>query len=153
MRKQISKKEIKDINGVIEKDYGIRDFISKKANVEVVDDKIISVNGEAQFFYLEDKIIPCLKLLMKDNFLPLVVIDMPAVKFIVSGADIMRPGIKEIGDFEKGGVICIVDENNKKPLALGITLFSSSEMKDLDKGKVITNIHYVGDEVWSLTTG
>jgi len=43
----------------------------------------------------------------------------------------------------------IIDVNNKKPLAVGIALFSSSDMKIQKGGRVIKNIHYVGDEIWN----
>ncbi len=74
---------------------------------------------------------------------------MGAVKFVVNGADIMRPGIVEIADVNEGEYVVIVDENNRKALAVGIALYSGEEMKQKDGGKVIKNIHYVGDELWN----
>ena len=74
---------------------------------------------------------------------------MPAIPFIIKGADIMRPGIKELDEFEKNEIIVIVDETHQKPLAIGISMFSRSEIKEMDKGKVIKNIHYVGDVTWN----
>ena len=76
---------------------------------------------------------------------------MGAVKFVASGADIMRPGITNIPEgIHKDEFICIIDINNKKPLAIGKALYSSEEMKDLMAGKCIENIHYIGDEIWKL---
>ncbi len=40
---------------------------------------------------------------------------------------------------------------HKKVIALGIALFSSEEIKALEKGKVIKVIHYVGDKLWQIT--
>ena len=76
---------------------------------------------------------------------------MGAVKFIVNGADIMRPGIVEIeAGILKDELVSIIDKNNQKTLAVGIALFSSAEMKGMSLGKVIKNIHYVGDELWKM---
>ena len=76
---------------------------------------------------------------------------MGAVRFVVNGADIMRPGIVEIqAGIEKDDFVAVVDKNNKKPLAVGIALYSSEEMRVMASGKVIKNIHYVGDELWRM---
>lgn len=76
---------------------------------------------------------------------------MGAIKFVTSGADIMRPGIVELEEgISKDEIICIIDENNKKPLAIGITLMSGEEIQQATSGKVIKNLHYVGDRLWNL---
>lgn len=147
MRKQLSKSEIKEIIGRIKKEFCLDNLISKKDSVVIDDDKIV-VNGQIYFFEKDSRLMPHLKLLQNNNFLKKVVIDMNAVKFMASGADVMRPGIKEMDDFSKGEIISVVDEINKKPIAIGIALLGSDEIKIMDKGKVIKNIHYVGDEFW-----
>jgi len=61
----------------------------------------------------------------------------------------MRPGIVEIEDnINQNDFIMIIDVNNKKPLAVGIALLNSEEMRSATGGKVIKNIHFVGDELW-----
>ncbi|MBW2970739.1 RNA-binding protein, partial [Candidatus Woesearchaeota archaeon] len=70
--------------------------------------------------------------------------------FMVNGADVMRPGIVEMGDFNKGDFVVIVDEKHGKQLVIGKALFSSKDMRQMDKGKVIQNIHHVGDESWNI---
>jgi len=151
MRKHLSNKEIKQLNQQLLELYNLDNFLDKKEKVELVENehRFIAVSGENYFFYYNQKPIPTLKLLLKNNFLPKIAIDMPAVKFIANGADVMRPGIKEIDNFEKGKIIVIVDETHQKPLAIGQALFSSEEMKTLDSGKVIKNLHYVGDKIWN----
>lgn len=152
MKKQhLSNKEIKQLNQQFKEFYDLDNFLNKKDKIEYIEAefKFISVNDEKYFFYLNQKPIPTLKLIIKNNFLPKIVIDMPAVKFIANGADVMRPGIKEIADFPKDTIIVIVDETHQKPLAIGQALFSSEEMKSLDSGKVIKNLHYVGDKIWN----
>jgi PUA-domain protein len=78
-------------------------------------------------------------------------VDMGAIPFVVKGADIMRPGVVSVSpDIEAGKPVQIVDERHGKPLALGTSLFSSSEILDLEKGKVAKTWHYVGDDIWNL---
>ena len=115
----------------------------------MIEDEFVSVNGEISFFFLNQKPIPTLKLILKNNFLPKIVIDMPAVKFIANGADVMRPGIKEIDNFNKDAIVVIVDETHQKPLAIGQAQHDSEEMKSLESGKVIKNLHHVGDKIWN----
>ena len=130
--------------------YGFQ--FDKKDIVQVKDDTVIFLGGEAVFFILDENIIPCLRLLLKREIkIKKVTVDMGAVQFIVKGADIMRPGIVGIDDrIGKGEVIKVVDVNNGKPLCVGRALFATEEMKGLNSGKVIKNLHYVGDEIWSF---
>ena len=126
--------------------------LSKTDQVELWEDenqKLLVINKIPAFFYYENQPVPTLKYLQTNSLLKKVVIDMGAVKFIVNGADIMRPGIVviELG-IEKEEFIVIVDVNHKKPLAVGIALLDSVEMQGIKTGKVIKNIHYVGDEIW-----
>jgi PUA-domain protein len=128
--------------------------LSKKDQVILFEDddkKIILVNKEPTFFYYNDQILPTLKYLQNHDVLKKITVDMGAIKFVVNGADIMRPGIVKIEEsIEKNDFIVIVDVENKKPLAIGIALLNSEEMQKQESGKSIKNIHYVGDEIWKL---
>ena len=148
MQKQLSKKDIKEINQKLNEIYNQERFFDKKDKL-IKEDEFIRKDNEIKFFYLDNTIIPHLKTLLQDNFLPKVIIDMPAVKFITGGADVMRPGIKETDEFQKDAIIVIVDETHQKPLAIGKALYSSEELQSLEKGKVIKNLHFVGDEIWN----
>ena len=148
-KKRLRKSDIRELN---EKLVRYNYQADKKDDVEIVDDedlKMICVNRKPLFFYYEDRIIPTLKLLLENQAMKKVVVDMGAVKFVVSGADIMRPGIVEIDEgIEKGEPIVVVDVNNQKPLAVGIALYNSEEMNGLDSGKAVKSIHYIGDKIW-----
>ncbi|MCK4927213.1 MAG: RNA-binding protein, partial [Candidatus Aenigmarchaeota archaeon] len=37
-----------------------------------------------------------------------------------------------------------------KPLAVGLSLYSSDDMQKLEKGRVMKNIHHVGDVLWTM---
>lgn len=124
--------------------------VSKKDHLELRSEKILYLDHQPAFFYYENKLVPTLHNLLKNQvLLKKIVVDMGAVRFVVGGADIMRPGIVSIeSEISSGDFVVVVDVNNKKPLAVGIALFASSEMQDMKTGKVIKNIHYVGDEIW-----
>ena len=47
-------------------------------------------------------------------------------------------------------IISVVDENHGKPLAVGIALFAGEEIRNMASGKVIKNLHYVGDKIWTV---
>jgi PUA-domain protein len=115
-----------------------------------VDDNLI--------FFLDEKplilrtqsgLLPSLKFEELINILPKVVVDMGAVAHVVNGAQIMRPGIRQVREsFAKGDLVVIVDEKFNKAIALGLAEIDSESMKVLSKGKAILNLHYVGDELW-----
>ena len=77
---------------------------------------------------------------------------MGAVRFVINGADIMRPGITSFDEgIQKNDFVVVVDETHNKPLAVCVSLFSSEELLGVDSGKVLKNIHYVGDKLWNLS--
>lgn len=140
---------------------GLKDYysfgLSKKDKVEVWEDrdknlKIYVVNDEPSFFFHNERLVPTLRLLQKDSsLLKEVVVDMGAVKFVVSGADIMRPGIVSFAEtILVDDFVVILDVDNKKPLAIGIIKNSSSELNVINKGKVVKSIHFIGDDLWKL---
>jgi PUA domain protein len=142
VKKQISTKEATALLQTYNITFNKKDMIS-------ADEKVVYLNNEPAFFYYENQLYPTLKYLLKQPILKTITVDMGAVRFVVNGADIMRPGIVAIdANIQKNEAIIIIDQNNKKPLAVGITLFSSEEMQKVSSGKVIKNIHYVGDEIW-----
>jgi len=119
--------------------------------VTVDDSSIVFVDGKPLILRTQKLILPSLKFDELIKTLPTVVVDMGAVAHLVNGAHLMRPGIKEIKDvFAKGSVIVIVDEKFGKPIALGITDMDSGTMQSAVKGKVISNVHYVGDLLWKV---
>ncbi len=125
--------------------------LSKKDRVELIEDELtlLRINEVNAFFKLQERWIPTLRYLQTNIILKKVVVDMGAIKFLIGGADVMRPGIVEIDEtITKDEVIVIVDINNKKPIAVGMALLSGTEMKAATSGKVIKNIHFVGDKIW-----
>lgn len=149
----LSKSDIKTLNARFLEEFG-RELLSRKDMVQRVETEkhiFLRVNGEVRFFYHDDRLLPTLSYVHHDCFLKTVTVDMGAVRFVVSGADIMRPGITAIDDaIRTDDVVAVIDENNKKPLAIGIALQDAAEMKTSEKGNSIKNIHTVSDHIWKL---
>lgn len=158
MKKHLSNSEVKEINLQLNNLYKLENFIDKK-DVAILEEDILKINNKAAFFYYNiDEttkiIVPTLKNILENKILydkiKKVVVDMGAVKFVVSGADIMRPGIVNFDDgIVKDDIVLVIDANYKKPLAVGIMMFYGEEAKAIQNGKVVKNVHWVGDKVWN----
>lgn len=81
---------------------------------------------------------------------PSVTVDMGAVKFMCDGANVMRPGIRRFTEFAKDDIVCVVEESQRKFLAVGRALVPSSDLETMTKGAVIENIHYISDRYWEV---
>ena len=154
MKKQLSKSDVEKINQEIHEQFGVADFFSKKDQVssaEVNQQMFVLKDDVPFFFYREGKLVPTLKLLLQRQLLKQVVVDMGAVKFVSSGADVMRPGIVEFDRaIKKDELVVVVDQTHKKPLCVARALFSGEEMSGMKQGKVLKSLHWVGDLVWNL---
>lgn len=81
---------------------------------------------------------------------PMVHVDEGAVKPIATGADVMRPGIVKVdGEFKRGDVVLVVSPSGKV-IAIAVSLYDSGELVKMTRGKVLINIHHVGDALWKL---
>jgi PUA domain protein len=125
-----------------------------KASVETVETdfgRLLLMGGKPLLFESEGKLLPTL---LADEIiaqLPRVVVDMGAIPHVCNGADIMAPGIVRFeGAFSKGDVVLVVDVKHGKPLAVGEILFDADSAKDVKKGAVVKNVHYVGDQIWNF---
>ncbi|HYB84344.1 MAG TPA: PUA domain-containing protein [archaeon] len=139
----------------------LREFMRTYPNVELSEsakefdevavgvDMVYFVDGVPLIVRTKFGLLPSLKFTHAINSLPRIIVDMGAVAHIANGADVMRPGIKDVrGDFGRGGLVVIADERFGKPIALGVAEVDSTEMRGVSKGKVIRSVHYVGDELW-----
>ena len=108
---------------------------------------IVLARGRGLFIKGPDGLVPTLHA-VESVQIRRVVIDMGAVPHVANGADIMGPGVVSAdAEIRAGEAVAVVDERHGKPLAIGLALVPGTEMK-APKGKVIKNVHHVGDEVW-----
>ncbi len=111
--------------------------------------EVIFVDGVPVAFKREGQFVPVLTNTVALEKMPRVTVDMGAVPHVVGGADIMAPGIRKVeGTFHEKELVVIVDEKHGKFLSVGRSLLGSETLAATKKGKVIVNIHYVGDVVW-----
>jgi len=114
---------------------------------EFDDKRVYILDEEIEFVEDENGLYPYLGGAYLE-YLPRVIVDMGAVRFVCNGADIMAPGIVEVDEFKEDSLVVVRDVTHGKALAVGRAIKSSHEIKSKDKGKVIQNIHYVGDDLW-----
>ncbi len=137
--------EIKSNSHVFSKSKGNVDCVNvDNMKLYLIDDLPLIIKIEERFFptLIFDDIL--------EN-LPYVIVDVGAVAYICKGADVMLPGIKRMeGEIKQGGTVSIYDEKYKKRIAVGKSLYDIEEIRNMKKGKVIENIHYIGDKFWRL---
>ncbi len=131
----------------------IEQLLGSKTGVEVNETEnaeIFFFNGRPLLARSNGVLFPTLYFEELFSVIPKIVVDMGAVPYVCKGADVMAPGVRAIkGEFEENDLILVVDERHGKPLAVGVALFGSEDMKALDSGKIIKNLHYVGDKLWN----
>jgi len=82
---------------------------------------------------------------------PSATVDEGAIRFMLNGADVMRPGVRAFDDWGPAGRMVVVKEEKKgRPIAVGPSLVGSSEARGMSKGGCIKNLHHVGDRYWNL---
>ena len=82
---------------------------------------------------------------------PQAFVDEGAIKFLLNGADVMRPGIRKFDDWGPAGRMVVVREERKgRAIAVGPSTVSSAEAQEMSKGGCIRNAHHVGDKYWTL---
>ncbi len=147
-KRRLSKREIKALNEELAP-LGIE--LSKKDAVEILDGQSYVVDGEPWLFRQDDGLVPHLRLLLRrPHLLKAVTVDMGAVKHVVNGADVMRPGVTAVEDgVAEGRLVVIIDETHGKPLAVGRALMDATGMRNATAGKVVATLHWVGDKHWN----
>ncbi len=150
----IDRKRAKEVLERIREALGgtLHDSVRKGVRMEVIRLRrvnIFFVDGNPLFIEKEGKMVP--SLLNKETLrqLPSVVVDQGAVPFVCSGADVMAPGVRGIeGEFSQGELVVVREERFRKALAVGSALIGSDKMEAQRKGKVVRNMHFVGDDAW-----
>lgn len=81
-------------------------------------------------------------------------VDKGAIRFVLSGANIMCPGLTSPGAFmnpaEKATVVAIMAEGKENCLAIGMTTLSTDDIAKVNKGIGVENCHYLNDGLWNM---
>ena len=145
----ISKSETSKILEQINSQWKIELPKQKNIKTHEVDEKGVIITGDGiTAVKIGDDILPFLDDIPILEKFPYVTVDMGAIKFICKGANVMRPGITKFSDFESDEIVCVIEESQKKFLAVGKAKMSSKELDETSNGEVIKNMHYVSDNFW-----
>lgn len=113
--------------------------------------EVIFMDGRPVAVRKDTEMVPTLVNTEALTSMPKVLVDMGAVSHVTSGADVMAPGIRRVdGVFSAGQLLVVLDERFGKFLAVGRALLDSTGFSRTGKGKVIQNLHYVGDAAWEV---
>ncbi|KAL1236993.1 Malignant T-cell-amplified sequence [Trichinella spiralis] len=109
---------------------------------------LIGPNGDLLFFKSRDgSFIPTLRLLHQYPFLlPWQQVDKGAIRFVLSGANVMCPGLTSRGakltpEIEKNSVVAIMAEGKQHAMAIGEMKMSSEE--------ILKNVVYIKNYFYS----
>ena len=134
--------------------FDIKRLFKTKVKIEIVETEfaeIYLINGRPLLAKSEEHVLPLLVFSELLAFAPKVVVDMGAVPYVCNGANVMAPGIVRFeGEFRKGDFVFVVDEKHGKPLAVGKIEYDVKEVKNVNHGVVVKNLHFVSDKIWNL---
>lgn len=154
LKKREQKQEVERIEKVLGTSLsGFDPKVRFERGILDTDDRVLLLNEHIIFFEEKDKIYPTLRAILEGIIdLPKITVDMGAVRYVVNGADIMRPGVTAIDDTVRmGSIVKIVDETHGKPLAVGVALMSAAEMQSAETGKVVSTKHHINDALWDFS--
>jgi PUA-domain protein len=151
LKEKEAKKFLLEVSGTLGTD--IKQLLGSKTGVEVNEIETAEVflfDGRPLLARSSGVLFPTLYFEELFAVIPKIVVDMGAVPYVCKGADVMAPGVRAIkGKFEENDLLLVVDERHGKPLAVGVALFGSENMKTRSGGKIAKNLHYVGDKLWN----
>lgn len=138
----------------------VDDVVSKKARIIQIrlhNYFQVLCDDTGRVLFLQDRegrLYPALRLVHAYPFmLPTVQVDRGAIRHVLRGADIMCPGLTSAGgsmpaDLAAGQVVAVMAEGKARALAVGKTLLSCAQVRDMNHGVAIENVHVLGDEIW-----
>jgi len=155
----------------------IDEIIPKKEQLDLVklpDRVSLYTLGNTPLFFqhMDDDLLPHLSVVHKfPDCFPRVRIDRGAIRFVLSGATLMVPGLTSAGgrlpdpeaegederygkeDLEPGTVVVVEAEGKEHACFVGVLKMGTSEMKKVKKGQAMESGHYLGDGLWGLNLG
>ncbi|KAF2866659.1 hypothetical protein BDV95DRAFT_598567 [Massariosphaeria phaeospora] len=154
----------------------IEAILPKKEQLDVIklpDRVALYTLGTTPLFFqhMDDAIMPHLTVVHRypDAFHRLR-IDRGAIRFVLSGASLMVPGLTSAGgrlpdddedeeerygedELEAGTVVVIEAEGKETACMVGVLKMGTAEMKKVKKGQACEAGHYLGDGLWGLSLG
>ncbi|KAF2447678.1 translation machinery-associated protein-like protein [Karstenula rhodostoma CBS 690.94] len=152
----------------------IEDLMPKKEQLDLVKlpDRVslYTLQSTPLFFqHMDDTILPHLAIVHRyPNCFPRLRIDRGAIRFVLSGATLMAPGLTSPGgrlpgdpedtegiygkeELEAGTPVVIEAEGKETACMVGVLKVGTAEMKKTKKGQACEAGHYLGDGLWTLS--
>ncbi len=125
---------------------------SAQASCEEPETGVIFVHlDDMTFVKLPDRFVPFLGSPAALRLFPAASVDEGAIRFLLNGADVMRPGIRAHDPWGEAGRVVVVKEEKKgRAIAVGESSVTSDEAKSMARGICLKNLHHVGDRYWEL---
>ncbi len=155
-RQVASKHDSRELIAEVERSTGIHLDVQRSAQVETLEPdeetKFVIIDGRFTFVSAsEGGYFPFVGSPETVGLFPSVTIDEGALKYIIKGADVMRPGIVKYDDWGEAGKLVVVREEKRgRAAAIGRTTVATAEMGELKKGNCVKNIHHAGDKIWNV---
>ncbi|KAL7628041.1 hypothetical protein AAE478_002237 [Parahypoxylon ruwenzoriense] len=158
----------------------IDEILPKKGSLEAMklpDRCTLYVLDSQPLFFQQDTstLLPHLRLVHRfPAAFPSIRIDRGAIRFVLSGATLMAPGLTSAGgrlpnptdsedqgldederwtrELDKGEPVIVRAEGKTEACAVGFLVMGTKEIKEKGKGPVIEDAHYLGDGLWRLNT-
>ncbi|ONK78687.1 uncharacterized protein A4U43_C02F21390, partial [Asparagus officinalis] len=118
---------------------------------------LVVVNNVPLFFNIRDgPYMPTLRLLHQyPEIMKKLQVDRGAIKFVLSGANIMCPGLTSPGgalddEVLEESPVAIMAEGKQHALAIGFTKMSAKDIKAINKGIGVDTMHYLNDGLWKM---
>lgn len=150
----LSRRDSVEMIAKIEGALGMGLALGKSAQVECAEPEegVVFVRlGGFELIQAKEKIIPFLGSKETLALLPGAVVDEGAIRFLLNGADVMRPGVRKMDDWGGAGRLVVVREEKKeRAIVIGLSTVSGAEAQAMAKGSCLKNLHHVGDRYWEL---
>lgn len=81
--------------------------------------------------------------------------DKGAIKHILSGSDVMCPGLTSPGgkmdEVEANQVVAIMAEGKEHAMGIGFTKMSTQQIRKVNKDIALQVVFYLNDGIWQVT--
>ncbi len=150
----LSRRDSAEMISKIETQLGLSLELSKSAQAQCTEPEggtvFIGLDGY-EFVQAGEKFFPFLGSQETLALFPEAIVDEGAIKFLLNGADVMRPGIRKFDEWGPAGKTVVVKEEKKgRAIAVGPSTVPSSDAQAMTKGGCVKNVHHVGDKYWNL---
>ncbi|KAI9793329.1 MAG: translation machinery-associated protein 20 [Piccolia ochrophora] len=124
---------------------------------------LYALNASPLFFqHMDDPLLPSLRLVHRfPTCFQRIRIDRGAIRFVLSGAALMIPGLTSAGgrlpdpaagdeELKEGDVVVVEAEGKEEACLVGVLNMGTAEMKEVKKGVAMDGGHFLGDGLWKL---